>query len=76
MSKSNNPNKWLSTDMEWSPVRDIVHNACIEFGYKTFKLRDDVTRRQMNIEFCERFAEFFGFKIVWPTAETPKPEEP
>lgn len=60
MSDKPSPDKWLGNAQDWRDCQERVHNAAIEFGIKTFRWRDDVTARDMKIEFLARLAEFYG----------------
>lgn len=66
-TKSTDPNKWLGPEHAWADAKAAVSLACTEFGRECFAWREDVTRREARTEFCERLAEYFGFKIIWQT---------
>jgi hypothetical protein len=64
-----NPVKWKVCETDWIKVREALRKVCKDFCYAGFENRGNLTRKELEKEFFERAAEFYGFEIIWPSKE-------
>lgn len=64
------PEKYWAPTSAWNRAEEAHRDILRQFTNEAIDWRDDKTRKDCTVEFFERIAEQYGFKITWPIRET------
>ena len=68
MTENGRTEKYRGYSDDWTKLSNAIHTAIREYAMAGFDI-GDVTAYEMKREAWERLAEYYGFKITWPTPE-------